>query len=90
VAIGLRFRDRGCGVRNCEEIISFTVRSNDIRDLAHVCLNWHTPIPIWACRYHRGAEPCADGNSNDVNDLASPGRGREVVAIKKHSRDRGP
>ena len=54
-------------------VISFTVRSNDIKDLAHVCLNWHTPIPIWACRYHRGAEPCPKDKSSNINDLASIG-----------------
>ena len=68
--------------------ISSPVVLNDIKDLAVLCLNWCTPIPIWVCRHRRDVEPCVDGKSNDIKVLASPGRPGEVVAIEKHSRDR--
>jgi hypothetical protein len=66
------------GLRRCGTVKKLASSSpvvlNDIKDLAVLCLNWCTPIPIWVCRHRRDVEPCVDGKSNDIKDLASPGR----------------
>ena len=63
-----------CGVRDCEEVISFTVRSKDIKDLARYCYNYSISVPISVVRYHAEPEPCIVSNSSNVKDLASIGR----------------
>ena len=61
----------GCGGTVNKSAISFTVNINDIKDLARACHSSSIGIPIWVAGYRAELEPCIDGKSNDINDLAS-------------------